>query len=108
MIIVTNRIKTKKGMAAKMAPAFTKSGPLQKMEGFHKVEVLITQNIEDYDEMNVNMYWVTMEDFTLWRNSDHFKEAHKGSKADSEKESPIIGSEIIISEIASTIKASPE
>ncbi|WP_067726994.1 heme oxygenase [Oceanobacillus damuensis] len=108
MFIVTNRIKTKKGMAAKMAPMFTKPGPLQKMEGFHKVEVLVTQNIEEYDEMNVNMYWENLENFTVWRNSDHFREAHSGSKPDPEKESPIIGSEIVISEIASTINALPE
>ncbi|WP_249872363.1 heme oxygenase [Oceanobacillus saliphilus] len=108
MFIVTNRIKTKKGMAAKMAPAFTKPGLLQKMEGFHKVEVLVTQNIEEYDELNVNMYWENLENFTSWRNSDHFREAHQGSKPDQEKESPIIGSKLIISELASTIKALPE
>ncbi len=33
MIIVTNSIKTKLGFAAKMAPMFTRSRPLQKTEG---------------------------------------------------------------------------
>ncbi|MBU8915933.1 heme oxygenase [Bacillus sp. FJAT-29953] len=104
MIIVTNRIKTKLGFAAKMAPMFTRPGALQTMNGFVKVEVLITKNLSDYDELNVNMYWNTMEDFTAWKNSDAFKEAHSGP-TNSEQESPILGSEIIISEVASTLES---
>ncbi len=61
MIIVTNRIKTKLGFAAKMAPMFTRSGPLQKTEGFIKVEVLIAKNLTGFDELNVNMYWNTID-----------------------------------------------
>ncbi|WP_226036692.1 heme oxygenase [Aquibacillus saliphilus] len=102
MIIVTNRIKMKLGFAEKMAPMFTRPGTLQKMNGFVKVEVLITKNLSEYDELNVNMYWNTMEDFTLWKNSDAFKEAHSGP-TNGEQESPILGSEIIISEVASTL-----
>ncbi|WP_284036993.1 heme oxygenase [Neobacillus sp. 114] len=104
MIIVTNRIKTKLGFAAKMAPMFTRPGALQTMNGFVKVEVLITKNLSDYDELNVNMYWNTMEDFTAWKYSDAFKEAHSGP-TNSEQESPILGSEIIISEVASTLES---
>jgi len=101
MIIVTNRLKTKLGFAEKMAPMFTKPGPLQKMDGFIKVEVLITKNLTEYDELNVNMYWNTIEDFTLWKNSTAFKEAHTGP-TNTEQESPILGSEVIISQVAST------
>jgi heme oxygenase (staphylobilin-producing) len=103
MIIVTNRIKTKLGFAVKMAPRFTRPGSLQKMDGFIKVEVLITKNLTEYDELNVNMYWNTMEDFTQWKNSVAFKEAHKGP-TNAEQDSPILGSEIIISEVASTLE----
>ncbi|MED3561150.1 heme oxygenase [Bacillus xiapuensis] len=103
MIIVTNRIKTKLGFAAKMAPMFTRTGVLQTMNGFVKVEVLITKNLSEYDELNVNMYWKTIEDFTRWKNSAAFKEAHTGP-TDTEQDSPILGSEIIISEIASTLE----
>jgi heme oxygenase (staphylobilin-producing) len=104
MIIVTNRIKTKLGLAAKMAPMFTIPGALQKMEGFVKVEVLITKNLTEYDELNVNMYWNTYENFTQWKNSDAFKEAHKGPN-NAGQDSPILGSEIIISEVASTLES---
>ncbi|WP_042464209.1 heme oxygenase [Neobacillus dielmonensis] len=104
MVIVTNRIKTKLGFAAKMAPMFTRPGVLQEMEGFVKVEVLITKNLSEYDELNVNMYWNTMEDFTQWKNSDAFKEVHTGP-TNSGQDSPILGSEIIISEVASTLES---
>ena len=111
MYIVTNRIKTKPGFAEKMAPNFTRPGELQKMKGFIKVEVTITQNLPeeaDYDEMNVNMYWEDMESFQGWRNSDVFKESHnrpEPDSADAEKESPLLGSQIVITKIASVIEA---
>ncbi|WP_433745851.1 heme oxygenase [Falsibacillus pallidus] len=104
MIIVTNKIKMKLGFAEKMASSFTRPGTLQKMNGFVKVEVLITQNLSEYDELNVNMYWMTMEDFIQWKNSDAFKEAH-AKPANSGQESPILESEIIISEVASTLES---
>ncbi|WP_156289814.1 heme oxygenase [Oceanobacillus salinisoli] len=104
MIIVTNRMKTKQGFAEKLAPKFTKPGPLQEMEGFHKVEVTITENPKDYDELNVNMYWHNYEGFQAWKNSDMFKEAHKGTNTkEAKQDSPVIDSEIIVSKVASII-----
>ncbi|MEH7255696.1 heme oxygenase [Neobacillus niacini] len=94
----------KLGFAAKMAPMFTRPGALQEMEGFVKVEVLLTNNLSEYDELNVNMYWNTIEDFTRWKNSAAFKEAHKGP-TNAEQESPILGGEIIISEVVSTLES---
>mgnify|MGYP001277038977 CR=1 FL=1 len=103
MIIVNNRIKVRKGMGAAMAPRFTAPGPLDTFEGFVKVEVLLTQNLSEYDELNVNMYWESMDSFTAWRNSDAFKAAHQRPEPSSEAastESPILGSEIITYEVA--------
>ena len=92
-------------MGQVMAPAFTKPGPLQEFKGYIKVEVHVSTQNEEYDEMNVIMYWETLEDFQEWRNSDAFKAAHK-RPADGEPNpnSPIIGSEIIISEVVSSIE----
>ncbi|MCA1293479.1 heme oxygenase [Paenibacillus sp. alder61] len=111
MVVVTNRIRVKKGMAAAMAPRFTAPGPLDTSKGIVKVEVLLTQNLSDYDELNVNTYWETLGDFEAWKNSDAFKAAHQrpasgasgasGSGEDAKKESPILGSELIIYEVAS-------
>jgi len=114
MIIVTNRIQVKPGFkpgfAAKMAPNFTKPGPLQQFEGFHKVEVLVSTDDPTYDEMSVNMYWESKEHFQAWRNSDAFAAAHQRPEAGSEgakpENSPMIGSKIVIAELASSIEAS--
>lgn len=108
MIIVTNRIQVKPGFAARMAPNFTKPGPLQQFEGFHKVEVLISTDDPTYDEMSVNMYWESKEHFQAWRNSDAFAAAHQRPNSGSEEEnadSPIIGSKIVVAELASSIGA---
>lgn len=108
MIIVTNRIQVKPGFAARMAPNFTKPGPLQQFEGFHKVEVLISTDDPTYDEMSVNMYWESKEHFQAWRNSDAFAAAHQRPDSGSEGEkadSPIIGSKIVVAELASSIEA---
>lgn len=110
MYIVTNRIKMKSGFAEKMAPNFTRPGALQQMDGFVKVEVTITQNLTEFDELNVNMYWKDLESFEAWKNSDAFKESHKRPEAGSDeakKESPMLGSQLVITKVASTIEASP-
>ncbi len=104
MYVVSNRIKVKKGFAEKMAPRFTKPGPLQEMNGFEKVEVLVTQNLEEHDELNVNMYWNTLEDFQAWKESDAFKQAHSRPSGGQEgQESPLLGSQLVIAEVASTL-----
>lgn len=112
MIIVTNRIQVKPGFGAKMAPAFTKPGPLQQFEGFVKVEVLVSTENPEFDEMSVNMYWENKEVFEAWRSSDAFRAAHKRPEPGSEEANkpengPIIGSKLVISELASSIDATP-
>lgn len=102
MYIVTNRIQTKLGFAEKMAPNFTKPGPLQTMRGFVKVEVTVRLNLSDYDELNVNMYWETLEDFEAWKESDHFKRAHKHTGPT--ENSPVLSNELVISKVASSIE----
>lgn len=103
MYTVTNRIKVKKGYAHKMAPAFTKPGPLQEFDGFVKVEVAICTTFEEFDEMSVVMYWESLDGFEAWRNSDAFKHAHKRPESGKEGESPMLGSQIVIAEIVSSI-----
>lgn len=103
MYTVTNRIKVKKGLAHKMAPRFTQSGVLLEFKGFRKVEVLVSTQFEDYDEMSVVMYWDTLEDFQVWRNSDAFKEAHKRPEG-GQGESPTLDNLIVIAEVASTLE----
>lgn len=106
MITVTNRFLVKKGFANKMAPLFISDKNLLNWEGFNKVEVNICSEPEDHDEMNVMMFWDTVEQFKAWRDSDDFKNLHRrediGNKENSEA-SPIIGNRVVISEIAATL-----
>jgi heme oxygenase (staphylobilin-producing) len=104
MITVTNRIQVKKGMGEKMAPMFAKPGALQTFEGFHRVEVLVSTQFEEYDEMSVVMYWDNEQSFEKWRSSDAFKESHKrpdGEKTDAG--SPMISSQIVVAKVAAQI-----
>lgn len=96
MIIVQNKFQTKKGFGEKMAATFTKNNA-ETFKGFIRVEVLLTQDMEDTDELSVNMYWEDKESFETWRNSDTFKKAHarpaEGS-SEAKPESPIISNKI--------------
>ena len=103
MIVVSNRILVKKGMGAQMAPRFTQSKALQAFAGFEKVEVLVAEQ-EAHDEMSVNMYWQSMADFQVWRESDAFKQAHKRPEnTDAQTESPVISSQLVIAKVAATL-----
>lgn len=108
MYIVSNRIKVKKGFAERMAPAFTADTRLKEFDGFIKTEVAIARDFEEYDEMSVNMFWENLEGFKAWRSSDAFKAAHKRPEAkegEAPQASPMLGSEIVISEIVSSTEA---
>lgn len=108
MVVVTNRFKIKPGLGAKIGPGFVRPTGLDAFEGFVKVEVLLSQYSPDFDELNVNMYWETLEHFEAWKNSDAFKNAHKRPEPGSEeakKESPILGNQIILHEINATLEA---
>lgn len=102
MFSVNNRIFVKKGMGYAMAPYFTADQALLKWEGFKKVEVHVCSDNEEHDELNVLMYWETLPQFEMWRASDDFKAAHQQDQA-ATGESPILKSEIIISEIVSVL-----
>lgn len=97
MYIVTNRIKMKSGFAEKMAPMFTKGGKIQELQGFIKIETWSVKH-DEFDELHVNTYWETLEDFEAWKTSDAFKEAHSRPRQ-SEGESPMLGSELVIAKL---------
>ncbi|MFJ3387609.1 heme oxygenase [Lysinibacillus sp. NPDC086135] len=106
MITVTNRILVKKGFAHKMAPLFISGKYLLHWEGFNKVEVNVCSEPEDHDEMNVMMFWDTVEQFKAWRESEDFKNVHRREEINNKENSapsPIIGNRVVISEIAATL-----
>lgn len=54
--------------------------------------------------MSVNMYWQSQEQFEVWRQSDAFKQAHHRPENGglTAEINPVISSQLIISQVAST------
>ena len=76
MIIVTNTSKITKGDAHKLIERFNKVGKVETMPGFLGLEVLLTENTVDYDEVTISTRWNAKEDFQGWTKSTAFKDAH--------------------------------
>lgn len=102
MIVVSNRICVATGKGAEMAPRFTSSKDLCDFVGFVKVEVVVIHQ-EAHDEMNVNMYWHSMEDFQVWRHSDAFKAAHKRAPKAADDANLVISSTLLVGNIAASL-----
>ena len=54
------------------------------------------------------MYWETLENYEAWKSSDVFKQAHKRpepAEGEEKKESPMLGSQLVITKVASVIEA---
>lgn len=101
MFVVTNRITVKKGYAKQMAPNFTKGGPIESLKGFKGIEVWQIDKDDYSEDMYVNSWWETEEDFKNWVNSDVFKQAHKNTGKS--ENSPVIKSEIVKSNVLSSL-----
>ncbi|MFH5186255.1 heme oxygenase [Paenibacillus sp. TAB 01] len=76
MVIVTNTSQITKGSAHKLIERFDKVGKVEYMEGFLGLEVMLTENTPEYDEVTVSTKWSKKEDFHAWTRSDAFKESH--------------------------------
>lgn len=103
MYTVANRIIVKKGMAHKMAPAFTSGKELTQFEGFNKIEVSVSETPEGNEELNVIMYWDALEHFETWKASDSFKKAHAREGSGNKENSPVISNQVVIGELVSTL-----
>ncbi|TDF91736.1 heme oxygenase [Paenibacillus piri] len=76
MVIVTNTSQITKGNAHKLIERFDKVGKVEYMEGFLGLEVLLTENASEYDEVTVSTKWNKKEDFQAWTRSEAFRESH--------------------------------
>ena len=57
-----------------MAPRFTQGGKIESLKGFHKIEVWQVNNEDDdTEDMYVNTWWETEEDFNNWVKVMHLK-----------------------------------
>jgi len=80
MIIVTNTSQITKGDGEKLIERFDRIGKVEGMEGFLGLEVLLTQNLKEYDEVSIVTRWNSKEDFQNWTRSEAFRESHSGRK----------------------------
>lgn len=76
MIMVTNTIKVKKGHGETVAERFKATKGVDQSPGFVRMEVLLTEGLEEYDELKVCTTWDNKASFEGWVNSDSFRQAH--------------------------------
>ncbi|MFD0716797.1 antibiotic biosynthesis monooxygenase [Paenibacillus sp. GCM10027626] len=114
MIVVTNTIKVKKGHGEEVASRFGRSKGVQFQPGFVRMEVLLTQGLEEYDELKVCTTWADKAAFEGWVSSDNFKEAHvkraaeQQSSQEAGNESVILGSKMTTHSVLVTRLAGEE
>jgi len=80
MIIVTNVSQISKGEGEKLVERFDRVGKVEEMAGFLGLEVLLTQNLKEYDEVSIVTRWQSREDFNNWTKSEAFRESHSSRK----------------------------
>ncbi|MBD2845071.1 heme oxygenase [Paenibacillus sp. IB182496] len=76
MVIVTNVSQITKGSGEKLIERFNKVGKVEGMQGFLGLEVMLTDNVKEYDEVTVSTRWDSKEDFQAWTRSEAFRESH--------------------------------
>ncbi|MFC5699705.1 heme oxygenase [Cohnella faecalis] len=76
MVIVTNVSQITKGNGEKLIERFNRVGKVEGMKGFLGLEVMLTENTKEYDEVTVSTRWESREDFQLWTRSEAFRESH--------------------------------
>ncbi|MGM9929019.1 MAG: antibiotic biosynthesis monooxygenase [Bacillus sp. (in: firmicutes)] len=81
MYNVSNIIQVKKGFVDALVGRFEHATNVQKFDGFRGMEVMVTIQNGDYDEVTILTRWDKKEDFTNWTKSDDFKRGHSGANA---------------------------
>jgi len=76
MVIVTNVSQITKGSGMRLIERFDRIGKVEGMKGFLGLEVMLTENTKEYDEVTVSTRWESKENFQAWTRSDAFKESH--------------------------------
>ncbi|MFD0590908.1 heme oxygenase [Paenibacillus sp. GCM10027627] len=76
MVIVTNVSQITKGNGQKLIERFNRVGKVEAMEGFLGLEVMMTENTKEYDEVTVSTKWENKAAFQAWTRSEAFRESH--------------------------------
>jgi len=79
MIVAINTIRIQSGHVGEVAERFKNPKGVQNAPGFVRME-LLTEALEEYDELKVCTTWENREAFDGWVNSDAFRQAHAHSR----------------------------
>lgn len=60
----------------KLIERFDRIGKVEGMKGFLGLEVMLTENTKEYDEVTVSTKWESKENFQAWTGSEAFRESH--------------------------------
>lgn len=91
MFMAENKLQLYKGTADETIERFYMRQGIETIEGFKKMYVTKTNDLEEYDEVKILTIWESEQCFKNCLKSDVFKEAHKNVRHNREdSESPIL------------------
>lgn len=105
MFVITNNIKVKKGYASQVAERFRQSKGVTQSPGFVKMEVLVSTQLEEHDELAIRTSWENESYFTDWTNSESFQHAHARTGQPTPENQVMLGSYFTRQELLFTNEA---
>lgn len=99
-ITVENVIQIKKGRVDEVLDRFREVKAVHTFEGFVVMEVLKKLDSPDYDELKICTTWENRSFFEQWLEHRNFEKAHAQKNSEKKEESPILGNELSIFEVA--------
>lgn len=84
MFIATNRIRVRENAGERLEKRFKERQGVEKQPGFLSFELWKLDDVEEhaYEEYLVVTHWESKGDFQAWTDSDAFKKAHSGPRAE--------------------------
>ncbi|CDN41379.1 MULTISPECIES: antibiotic biosynthesis monooxygenase [Paenibacillus] len=80
MLVIQRRIKVKEGFSGQIVERFSKPGPVQEMDGFIDMSVLVKAVRRGEEEVIVQIRWESEEAWKGWEKSDVHIQGHRESR----------------------------
>ena len=82
MFVGTNMIRVEKGTGHKLEERFAQQGGVEERPGFIRFQMWKLEADEDFEEYLIVTHWESMEAQQTWVQSEGFRQAHSGPRAD--------------------------